>query len=201
MTHCDCHLTAEERAAIMLIRGAYSIRAIAQHLGRAVSIISRELARHTVPTQPGYDASLAGFRATLSRRLPRRQSKLRPETPLFDLVAYLLRQYWSPKQIALTLKRMYPDDATRQVSHESIYNALYVMPRSSLKRSSLLAFGRARARGAHVIAVRIAAIRSQTWSVFIFGHPRSKIDSCRGIGKETSSWEPAIALLWVHVHG
>lgn len=53
---------------------------------------------------------------------------------LFELVVYLLRKYWSPEQIARTLKRMFPDDTDRQVSHKVIYNALYVMPRGSLKK-------------------------------------------------------------------
>ncbi|MEQ5768286.1 IS30 family transposase [Halomonas sp. H33-56] len=134
MTHCYHHLTAEERATIMLMREGHSIRSIAKFLGRAASTISRELARHAVPSHAGYDASLSGFRATLTRHRARRQSKLRLGTPLFDLVTYLLRKYWSPRQIAITLKRMYPNDPTRQVSHEAIYNALYVMPRGSLKK-------------------------------------------------------------------
>ncbi|WP_168183927.1 helix-turn-helix domain-containing protein [Halomonas sp. GFAJ-1] len=47
MTHCYLHLSAEDRAAFMLMRAHHSIRAIAQQLGRAPSTISRELARHT----------------------------------------------------------------------------------------------------------------------------------------------------------
>ena len=102
MTHCYHHLTAEERATIMLMREGHLIRSIAKYLGRAASTISRELARHAVPSHAGYDASLAGFRATLTRHRARRQSKLRLGTPLFDLVTYLLRKYWSPRQIDLT---------------------------------------------------------------------------------------------------
>ncbi|MGM1054210.1 MAG: IS30 family transposase, partial [Pseudomonadota bacterium] len=81
-----------------------------------------------------YDASLAGFRARLTRCRPRRRPKLHLDGELFELVVYLLRKYWSPEQIARTLKRMFPDDTDRQVSHEAIYNALYVMPRGSLKK-------------------------------------------------------------------
>ncbi|PTL88607.1 hypothetical protein C6W88_21085 [Halomonas litopenaei] len=73
------------------MREGHSIRSIAKYLGRAATTISWELARHAVPSHAGYDASLAGFRATLTRHRARSQSKLRLGTPLFDLVTYLLR--------------------------------------------------------------------------------------------------------------
>ncbi|MFD2435059.1 helix-turn-helix domain-containing protein [Modicisalibacter luteus] len=65
MTHCYCHLTTEDRAVIIMMRATHSIRAIATHLGRASSTVSRELARHTfAPSRAGglpvsLDASLA----------------------------------------------------------------------------------------------------------------------------------------------
>lgn len=134
MTHCYRHLTAEDRAAIMMMHATHSIRAIARHLGRAPSTVSREIARHTVDPVVGYDASLAGYRARLARHRPRRHPKLHPDGELFEVVVYLLRQYWSPEQIARTLRRMSPNDTRRRVSHEAIYNALYVMPRGTLKK-------------------------------------------------------------------
>ena len=134
MTHCYRHLSAEDRAAIMMMRATHSIRAIATHLGRAPSTVSQEIARHTVDPIKGYDASLAGYRARLTRHRPRQRPKLHPDGELFEVVVYLLRKYWSPEQIARTLKRMSPNDSHRRVSHEAIYNALYVMPRGSLKK-------------------------------------------------------------------
>jgi len=137
MTHCYRHLSAEDRAAIMLMRANHSIRAIARQLGRSPSTISRELVRHTVSPNRAYDASLAGHRARLTRCRPRRSLKLPLDGELFELVVYLLRKYWSPEQIARTLKRMFPDNTDRHVSHEAIYNALYLMPRGSLKKELL----------------------------------------------------------------
>ncbi|MFG6139550.1 helix-turn-helix domain-containing protein [Halomonas sp. THAF12] len=55
MTHCYRHLSAEDRDVIMMMR------AIATHLGRVPSTVSRELAPHTVSRVNGYDASLAGL--------------------------------------------------------------------------------------------------------------------------------------------
>lgn len=134
MSHYYHHLAPEDRAAIMLMQASHSIRAIARHIGRAPSTVSRELARHAIRPNQRYDASLAGQRARLARHRSRRQPKLHPGGELFELVVYLLRKYWSPEQIARTLRDMFPDNSSRRVSHEAIYNALYVMPRGTLKK-------------------------------------------------------------------
>ncbi len=84
------------------MRAHHSIRTIARQLRRSPSTISRELARHMIRADKAYDASLAGYRAGLTRCRPRRRPKLHPEGELFELVVYLLRKYWSPQQIART---------------------------------------------------------------------------------------------------
>ncbi|MFM9271932.1 helix-turn-helix domain-containing protein [Halomonas elongata] len=104
----------------MMMRATRSIRAITTHLGRAPSTVSRELARHAASSVKGYDASLAGYRARLTRHRLRRRTKQHPDGELFEVVVYLLRQCWSPAQIARTQKRMSPNDSRRQVSHEAI---------------------------------------------------------------------------------
>ena len=128
------HLTAEERSALMLMRAeGSSQRAIARNLGRSPSTISRELARTSSTAKP-YDASRAGKRALSMRREPRRSRKLAPDTVLFAVMEDYLREGWSPEQIAGMLKRAFPDDPSRTVSHETIYTALYVMPRGGLRK-------------------------------------------------------------------
>ena len=54
----------------------------------------------------------------------RRRRKLAPDMVLFGVVEHFLREGWSPEQIAGTLKNLYPEQAERRVSHETIYNAL-----------------------------------------------------------------------------
>ena len=132
------HLSAEERAMVMLMQGeGCSLRAMARRLRRAPSTISRELARNSEDA-PSYDAHRAGRRARALRHTPRCTSKLAPHTVLFGVVGHYLREGWSPEQIAGTLRRTWPHDRERTVSHETIYNALYVMPRREL-RTELIA--------------------------------------------------------------
>jgi len=64
---------------------------------------------------------------------------------LAHLVAEKLRRQWSPEQIAGWLKRRYPDDASCQVSHETIYRSLFIQSRGALKKELLEHLRRTRA--------------------------------------------------------
>jgi IS30 family transposase len=126
-------LKPEERATVMLMqREGSSLRSMARILHRSVSTISREITRHTVADNP-YDAVVAGNRARGFRYQRRRRYKLGQETVLFGVVDHFLREGWSPEQVAGTLKNQYPNQWELRVSHETIYNALYVLPRGELR--------------------------------------------------------------------
>ena len=56
-----------------------------------------------------------------------------------------IQRQWSPEQVAGWLKRTYPDDASRQVSHETIYRTLYIQSRGALKQELLAHLRRTRA--------------------------------------------------------
>jgi IS30 family transposase len=128
-------LNAEERATLMVMKAqGCKLRAIARSLHRAPSTLSRELSRNTTVVATRYNASVAGKRAQAMRDKPRCRPKLAPDTPLFGVVEDRLRQGWSPEQIAGTLKRFWPNDPTRSVSHETIYTALYALPRGELRK-------------------------------------------------------------------
>jgi IS30 family transposase len=139
------HLVAEERGVIMaMIATGASCRAIGHLLGRAPSTIARELARNGHrqpidvprmgrPTLP-YDAARAGSRARRLARKPRRVRKLARGAVLWSVIRKLLSGGWSPQQISRRLRRRYPDRPEFQVSHETIYTAIYAMPRGELRR-------------------------------------------------------------------
>lgn len=127
------HLTTQERAVLMTMRDDQcSIRSIAKRLGRAPSSISRELRR--APGDGAYDANLAHLQSGARRIAPRRLAKLRIDGALFQVVRHYLAELWSPQQIANILRAMWPDDSDKTVSHETIYNAIYLHPRGELKR-------------------------------------------------------------------
>ena len=132
-------LSAVERAIIMVrqIEGV-SIRRIAGELGRWPSTISRELIRNRPPVTTDhppapYDAVLADKRARDLLAAPGRP-KLAPDMPLWDVICDMVRAGWSPEQTAFMLKRAHPDDPSRTAVHETIYTAIYVLPRGELKR-------------------------------------------------------------------
>ena len=127
-------LQPEDRMTIASMRQqGQSVRAMARTLGRSPSTISRELARNT-----GADAAYGSHRAQLScqarRRAARPLAKLSSDSPSWSLVMTLLDWKWSPQQIAATLKRTFPNEAARHVSHETIYTAIYAQPRGELRR-------------------------------------------------------------------
>ena len=132
------HLSREERAVIMVERRrGSSFRAIAKLLGRAPSTVSREVGRNAaVGAVTSYDATAAARSYRERRRHCVRRRKLQAGTRLHRMVSdSLLYRHWSPQQIAARLRWMYPKDPSFQVSHETIYAAIYAHPRGALKKA------------------------------------------------------------------
>ena len=125
-------LTLAEREDLSRgIAGGSSIRQIAKGLQRAVSMVSREVARHG--GRPLYRANDADQQAW--------ESALRPKTCLLaiheqlrTIVASKLILDWSPEQISGWLKSQYPQDGSLRVSHETIYRSLFIQARGVLKK-------------------------------------------------------------------
>lgn len=126
------HLQAREREEISRgIAVGLSIRQIAATLDRAPSTVSREVARNN--GLECYRAEAADNRAWERARRPKR-CRLASRAGLRRAVARKLRRNWAPQQIAQWLKRKYPDDAAMQVSHETIYQTLFVQARGVFKK-------------------------------------------------------------------
>ena len=132
-------LTFAEREDIARLRALrYGVRAIARELGRHPSTISRELRRIAPPTpaskQPMvYRPSTAQADADQKARRPK-AAKLVRNPRLRREVARRLKRNHSPEQITRRLAEDFPDDAEMRVSHETIYQSLYVQARGALKR-------------------------------------------------------------------
>jgi predicted transcriptional regulator len=125
-------LTLAEREEISrgIARGR-SARAIGRTLGRCHTTVSREINR--CGGRRRYRAHTAERAAWRRARRPR-PTKLELCPELRELVIERLGQDHSPQQISGWLRLSYPDNDEMQVSHETIYRALYVQARGSLRR-------------------------------------------------------------------
>ena len=123
-------LTLEDRNEIQ--RGldtGLSQAQIARRIGRSRSTVSRELARHRA--RGDYNALVADSRA-LGRASRPKEFKL-ADPVLGARVAEWMDQGWSPGLIARILRRDSPEDRSQWVSHETIYQCLYVQARGALR--------------------------------------------------------------------
>jgi IS30 family transposase len=124
-------LTLADREEISLgLRDGDSFTAIAIRLGKAVSTVSREVVRN---------GGRNDYRAWRAHQQARDRAR-RPKTPklscarLAAQVTQWLQEWWSPQEIACRLRMEYADDPMMHVSHETIYQALFVQGRGELRR-------------------------------------------------------------------
>jgi IS30 family transposase len=146
-------LTLDERVEVQVgVKTNESIQSIADRLGRAPSTIMREIDRNAfcygryrerhrfgAPKKGGRDAkprySATGAQARAQERARRpKPGKLATNEKLHDEVQTRLNNKHSPEQIAKRLAIEFPDDAEMRVSHETIYQAIYVQGRGNLRR-------------------------------------------------------------------
>jgi transposase, IS30 family len=124
-------LSGDERIEIMRGRDAGLTAAeIARRIGRHRSTVCREIMRNKNP-DGDYHARMAHGRAAERARRPK-EFKL-TDNPLCAAIEAWMDDGWSPKLIAEVLARDHPDDRQARVSHETIYQCLYVQARGSLR--------------------------------------------------------------------
>jgi IS30 family transposase len=134
---------AEREEIACLAAAGHSARSIARELGRAPSTITRELSLRRSP-DGRYRASTAQAAADASARRPK-PAKLAINARLRVEVQARLELHHSPEQIMRRLREDFPDDPEMWVSHEAIYQSLFVQSRGALRRelTTCLRTGRA----------------------------------------------------------
>ena len=108
-----------------------SFAAIGRRLGRPTSTISREVGRNGGRAE--YQAWAAERAAREHARRPK-ACKLALEGPLREFVVGGLLQRWSPEQIAARLIDEFPDRPEMRVSHETIYQSLFIQARGQFRK-------------------------------------------------------------------
>jgi IS30 family transposase len=125
-------LNLAERGMIQMgRRSGLSYANIGEAIGRDKSVVWREVNRNA-SADGVYYASVAHTKAHQARRRPK-PLKLVEDEALCRLIGVWMDDGWSPKLISAMLAFHFAGDQTMQVSHETIYQALYVQTRGSLR--------------------------------------------------------------------
>lgn len=121
----------EERVKIETFIGLnWTLTAIGIKLNRPKSTISREISRFPFT----YKAAKAQAEATRKGRQHNCDRRLDENDELYSIVHKYLKKHWSPEQFSRHLRKQYAGRKEMQISHESIYSYIYVLPRGELKK-------------------------------------------------------------------
>lgn len=128
-------LTLAEREEIS--RGLWAdenFSQIAKRIGFYPSSVSREVQRNVKRKRRSYSAVKAQEKTSLNKNNKGRKKKLEENEALKSYVYEKLKQEWSPEEIAKRLTVDYADDKAMRISHETIYQHIYCLPRGELKK-------------------------------------------------------------------
>jgi IS30 family transposase len=131
-------MTSDDRAVIAacLRRAAggepITLRQIGELIDRDVSVVSREITRNSGPDGTYYGA--LAHQAAGQRRSRPKPFRLVQNPGLCRRIEGWMDQGWSPRLIATVLREEFGHMIMERVSHETIYQALYVQSRGSLRK-------------------------------------------------------------------
>ena len=118
---------------------------IARHLGVSPATVSREVSRNLVEHGSGrhvsgkpsyYSADVAHYRAMTARHA---EGAKKLDNPILrEVVVSWLNEGWSPDAVAGRLRQRFPDQPEMHVSHETIYQSLYVQGKGGLRHELIV---------------------------------------------------------------
>lgn len=162
------YLTLDDRILLAdLVRQGCSVREMARRIDRPASTVSRELRRcsgaderssgstgggrdgngtrgNSTAARNGYNPFLA-HKSFVERMARPRQRKLLVCKELREYVQAKLALHWSPEQISNRLRVDFPYTESMRVSHETIYQSIYVQGKGALRRELVAALRTGRA--------------------------------------------------------
>jgi IS30 family transposase len=121
----------------------WTSRVIGRDIGRHHGVVAAEIARNG--GREAYRAAPAQERAVTLRARPK-ERKLVACAALQGEVNRGLAQSWSPRQISRRLRRDQPGVEAMRVSHETIYQCLYLQAKGELRTQLKLSLRRGRTR-------------------------------------------------------
>ena len=139
-------LSLDDRVEIRLgLERGESDADIAARIGRHRSTVWREVSDNG---GPGHYAPMTAHRRACSLRGRSKPTKLVANPGLCAAVIEGLEKLWSPEQISARLRENHPENPEMWVSHETIYQSLFVQGRGALRAelTRCLRTGRARRR-------------------------------------------------------
>lgn len=111
-----------------------SFASIARRINRPTSTVTREVHKNN-KYKVQYFAINAQAKADSKKNKGHRPRKLDANEKLKEYVYDKLKnQQWSPEEIGKRVKLEYPQDTSMRISHETIYQHLYCLPRGELKK-------------------------------------------------------------------
>ena len=132
MTRNYSRLTYIDRIEIYkLLALKQSLSQIARTLGKNKSTISREVKPFGRSAYHYMQGELRYVYNSSNRR--RFKNKMFQNPDLQKYVLDKLEKKWSPDQISVSLKKLYPNNKLMQISHETIYLYIYVHSKKELK--------------------------------------------------------------------
>lgn len=109
---------------------------IAERIDRPPSTVTREVWNNVKRKIHSYKAIKAQQKSQEKRKRGR-QRKIDNTKPLKEYIHEKLKQEWSPEEIAKRIVMDYPKDIIMRVSHETIYQYLYCLPKGELKKEMM----------------------------------------------------------------
>jgi IS30 family transposase len=140
-------LTLAEREEIS--KGIYALeksKTIARRLNRSPSTITREIRRQVKRRRWCYSAIRGNEISVSNRKRGGRKKIVEANSRLLVYIQDRLREEWSPEEISRRLRLEYPEDSKMRISHESIYQYLYCLPKGELKKELMRGLRRERNR-------------------------------------------------------
>ena len=153
-------LAQHDRDEIMCgLRLGWSYARIGTAIGRDRSVVWREVHRNS-SLDGMYYAGLAQAAAAVKALRPK-EFRLVQSPHLVPLIEGWMDDGWSPKLISQVLRSEFGDDRDMQISHETIYQCLYVQTRGELRKDLAQQLSLKRAQRRPRSATRVAERRGK----------------------------------------